>query len=66
MFTIDLVVRILNETENIVLRSVEDYSGNWHRGIEKHFGVIGFQHPTFPEWLGPFYFEHTSLHICKF
>mmetsp|Transcript_18 Transcript_18/g.36 ORF Transcript_18/g.36 Transcript_18/m.36 type:complete len:750 (+) Transcript_18:51-2300(+) len=56
----DLVVRITNESA-ITLTSVEDYSGNWYRGLQKHFGVISKQHPDFPFWLGPLYFENTSL-----
>jgi hypothetical protein len=30
----DLVIRIVNEF-NIVLKSVEDYSGNWRGGLER-------------------------------
>jgi hypothetical protein len=56
----DLVVRIVNET-SILLKCVEDHSGNWYRGLHKHFGVISHQHPNFPEWLGPLHFENTSL-----
>lgn len=54
------MVRIVNET-SIILKCVEDHSGNWYRGLHKHFGVISHQHPHFPEWLGPLYFENTSL-----
>jgi hypothetical protein len=56
----DLVIRIINET-SIILKCVEDHSGNWYRGLHKHFGVISHQHPHFPDWLGPLYFEDTSL-----
>lgn len=56
----DLVIRIINES-SIVLKCVEDHSGNWYRGLHKHFGVISHQHPHFPDWLGPLYFEDTSL-----
>lgn len=56
----DLVVRIINES-SIILKCVEDHSGNWYRGLHKHFGVISHQHPHFPDWLGPLYFEDTSL-----
>jgi hypothetical protein len=54
------VIRIINET-SIILKCVEDHSGNWYRGLHKHFGVISHQHPHFPDWLGPLYFEDTSL-----
>jgi hypothetical protein len=30
-------------------------------GLHKHFGVISHQRPLFPDWLGPLYFENTSL-----
>ena len=30
----DLVIRIVNES-NIVLKSVEDYSGNWQAGLRR-------------------------------
>lgn len=56
----DLVVRIVNE-EAIELKSVEDHSGNWYRGLQKHFGSIAYQRPPFPEWLGPLYLEPTSI-----
>mmetsp|Transcript_2746 Transcript_2746/g.4127 ORF Transcript_2746/g.4127 Transcript_2746/m.4127 type:complete len:779 (+) Transcript_2746:248-2584(+) len=56
----DLVVRISNEN-SITLKSVEDYSGNWHRGLGRHFGHISHQPKLFPESLGPLYMEKTSL-----
>ncbi|CAE7706595.1 Swap70, partial [Symbiodinium microadriaticum] len=56
----DLVIRITNES-TIKLSCVEDYSGNWHQGLYKHFGVISHQHDSFPDWLGPLYFANTSL-----
>ena len=56
----DLVVRISNES-TIQLLSVEDHSGNWKRGLERHFGVIARQDPAFPDWLGPLYLENTAM-----
>lgn len=57
----DLVVRIENNT-TIKLLSVEDHSGNWHRGLYRHFGVISRQHLPFPAGLGPLYLENTAIH----
>jgi hypothetical protein len=56
----DLVIRIENEA-HIRLVSVEDYSGNWRRGLESHFGSIQRASLTFPEALGPLYLEHTAF-----
>ena len=29
--------------DKIELKSVEDHSGHWHRGLQKHFGSIAYQ-----------------------
>jgi hypothetical protein len=56
----DLVVRIWNE-DTIILKSVEDHSGNWFRGLEPHFQCIAKPKLDFPLSLGPVYYENTSL-----
>ena len=40
---------------------MEDHSGNWQRGLEKHFGAISRQNLSFPDWLGPLYLENTAM-----
>jgi hypothetical protein len=57
----DLVVRFKNDEGTPRLLSVEDHSGNVHRGLNRHFGVITRQHLQFPEGLGPLFFESTAL-----
>lgn len=56
----DLIVRIWNEN-SIILKSVEDHSGNWFRGLDRHFGCLAKQNPDFPFSLSPIYYEITSL-----
>lgn len=57
----DLVVRFANNKEVPELLSVEDHSGNLQRGLYRHFGVISRQIVSFPEGLGPLFFENTAM-----
>ena len=57
----DLVVRFNNDGGTPRLLSVEDHSGNLHRGLNRHFGVITRQHLQFPDGYGPLFFENTAL-----
>lgn len=56
----DLVVRIENE-DAIILKCVEDYSGNWVRGLGRLFTGVECESLGFPDSLGPLYLEATSL-----
>jgi hypothetical protein len=56
----DLVVRIENE-DAIILKCVEDYSGNWVRGLGRLFTGVECESLNFPDSLGPLYLETTSL-----
>lgn len=56
----DLVVRIENE-DAIILKCVEDYSGNWVRGLGRLFSGVECESLKFPDSLGPLYLEITSL-----
>lgn len=56
----DIVARIWNENR-IELKSVEDYSGNWYRGLGRLFTNIEIEELKFPHSLGTLYLEKTSL-----
>uniref|UniRef100_A0A0G4GWW6 EF-hand domain-containing protein n=1 Tax=Chromera velia CCMP2878 TaxID=1169474 RepID=A0A0G4GWW6_9ALVE len=55
----DLVIRICNN-ETIKLLSVEDHSGNWQRGVGRHFSQLQ-QPEEFPSALPTQYVMRTSL-----
>jgi hypothetical protein len=56
----DIVARIWNENR-IELKSVEDYSGNWDRGLGRLFTNIEIEELKFPHSLGTLYLEKTSF-----
>ena len=56
----DLVVRIMNE-DSIVLKSVEDHSGNWARGLGQIFSGVKGRQLTFPDALESIFLDKTSL-----
>jgi hypothetical protein len=56
----DIVARIWNEN-TILLKCVEDYSGNWYRGLGRLFNGVETEELKFPHSLGTLYLEKTSF-----
>lgn len=56
----DIVARIWNENA-IQLKCVEDYSGNWFRGLGRLFNAVETEELKFPHSLSTLYLEKTSL-----
>lgn len=56
----DIVARIWNENA-IQLKCVEDYSGNWYRGLGRLFNAVETDELKFPHSLSTLYLEKTSF-----